>query len=124
MFIVGTGGNLQRNKKVGYMQFLLYKHSGETGIFLIESMSNMDFLYKSFNTKIFKNNNQKKKKRKSRREPGHCDSEGKVYEFHFFSVGFCTGTPWFPCFDVLTGTKSSTPAPKRRVSQGFCKEYL
>lgn len=70
------------------------------------------FLYKSFNTKnLFK----------KRREPGHCVLEAKVYEFHFFSVQFCTGTPSFPCFDVLTETKSSTRETKRRVSEGFVK---
>ncbi|KAI3367276.1 hypothetical protein L3Q82_008321 [Scortum barcoo] len=31
------------------------------------------------------------------------------------------GTPSFPCFDVLTETKSSTRQPKRRVPEGFVK---
>lgn len=56
------------------------------------------FLYKSFNTKkVFL---------KKRKEHGHWVLETKVYEFRFFSVRFCTGTPSFPCFDVLTEAKS------------------
>lgn len=35
--------------------------------------------------------------------------EAKVYEFRFLSVPFCTGTPSFPCFDVLTETKNKYP---------------
>lgn len=66
------------------MQFLLYKHSGETGIFLIESMSNMDFLYKSFNTKIFKNNNQKKKKEKVGGNLDIVIQKGKYMSSTFF----------------------------------------
>lgn len=75
------------------------------------------FLYKSFNTKsLFK---------KSRREPGHRVSEAKVYEFHFFSVRFCTGTPSFPCFDVLAEAKSGSPRESaERVSEGFCKRVF
>ena len=71
------------------------------------------FLYKSFNTKVFL---------KKRREPGHWDLDGKVYEFHFLSVRYCTGTPSFPCFDVLTGTKKQYPSTWKKG--GFQRVFV
>lgn len=48
-------------------------------------------------------------------------SRGKSIWVPIFSVQFCTGTPLFPCFDVLTEAKSSTQEPNRRDFEDFLK---
>lgn len=96
------------------MQLIVYKHSGVTEIFFNIAYVRYWFLYKSFNTK--KNFFKKKKE-----WTWALSSRGKSIWVPIFSVQFCTGTPLFPCFDVLTEAKSSTQEPNRRDFEDFLK---
>lgn len=45
----------------------------------------------------------------------------KYRSSNLFSVQFCTVSPLFPCFDVLTEAKSSTQEPNWRDFEDFLK---
>lgn len=103
----------QKNKQVGFMQLIVYKHSGVTEIFFNIAYVRYWFLYKSFNTK--------KKTFLKKERTWALSSRGKSIWVPIFSVQFCTGTPLFPCFDVLTEAKNSTQEPNRRDFEDFLK---
>lgn len=94
------------------MQLIVYKHSGVTEIFFNIAYVRYWFLYKSFNTK---------KTFLKKEWTWALSSRGKSIWVPIFSVQFCTGTPLFPCFDVLTEAKSSTQEPNRRDFEDFLK---